>query len=211
MRKEVIGPCELCRGDCMKLMAQYPEKHFDLAIIDPPYGIGENWKKDTHSRFYKHDSLYKNERLTSPAYFVELFRVSRRQIIWGANYYSRLLPERNSWLIWDKQVGAKTKSRCELAWTSFNRPMDIVRLLWDGARTCCARYGKHPHEKPVDLYKWLLLHYARPHYKVLDTHLGSGSIAVACAGMGISLTASEINPDYFRDACGRVRAALALR
>jgi site-specific DNA-methyltransferase (adenine-specific) len=187
-------------------MARYPDRHFDLAIVDPPFGIGESWKKDRLSPFYRHDSSYKNTKAPDE-YFAELFRVSRQQIIWGANYYTHLLPERNSWLVWDKQVCAKTKSKCELAWTSFNRPMDIVRLLWDGFRACCDRHGKHPHEKPVDLYKWLLFHYARPHYKVLDTHLGSGSIAVACAGLGISLTASEINPGYFADACERVRAA----
>jgi site-specific DNA-methyltransferase (adenine-specific) len=145
----------------MRLMARYPDRHFDLAIVDPPFGIGESWKKDRASPFRTHSSSYKNTKVPG-GYFAELFRVSRQQIIWGANYYSHLLPERNSWLVWDKQVCTKTKSKCELAWTSFNRPMDIMRLLWDGFRVCCERHGKHPHEKPVDLYKWLLFHYARP-------------------------------------------------
>ncbi|MDR0835264.1 MAG: site-specific DNA-methyltransferase [Tannerella sp.] len=192
--------------DCIDLMARYSNNHFDLAIVDPPYGIGKTWKKDVKSVFYHHDTDYKNETAPDKNYFDELFRVSKRQIIFGANYYSHFLAERNSYIVWDK---IKTKraigSDCELAWTSFNKPMKIVHLAWDGFNTCCERYGKHPHEKPVLLYSWILLNYAKPGWKILDTHLGSGSLAIATQNMGFDLTACEINTKYFDDTMERIR------
>jgi site-specific DNA-methyltransferase (adenine-specific) len=189
----------------MNLMARYPDKHFDLAIVDPPYGIGENWTKDTDSKFYTHRSTYKNDKTPDKKYFNELFRVSDKQIIFGANYYTEYLPPRNSWIVWDKMRSACTfNSQCELAWTSFNIPVRIISLKWNGFDTCGPRHGKHPHEKPVALYKWLLSKYTRPGWKILDTHLGSGSIAIACEELGFDLTACEINEDYYKDAMERI-------
>jgi site-specific DNA-methyltransferase (adenine-specific) len=189
----------------MEMMARCPDKYFDLAIVDPPYGIGKTWTKNNHSPFYTHKSSYKNI-IPGKDYFDELFRVSDKQIIWGANYYTRYLPEKNSWIIWDKQRGAmKFNSDCELAWTSFNKVMRIARFQWDGFNVCCPRYGAHPHEKPVLLYKWLLQNYAQPGWKILDTHMGSGSIAIACIDLGFELTASEIDPDYYNSAMERIR------
>jgi site-specific DNA-methyltransferase (adenine-specific) len=207
MRREAIGSCEMTCEDCMELMARYPDKHFDLAIVDPPFGIGESWRKDPRSPFYAHTSSYKNSGKVSGDYFSELFRVAEHIIFWGANYYANQLEERNSWIVWDKAPlgGRLFNSDCELAWTSFNRNMKIVRLVWDGFNTCEPRYNKHPHEKPVMLYKWLLANYAKPGWKILDTHLGSGSHAIACHDMGFPLVACEIDEFYFDTAVERLR------
>ncbi len=207
MRKEVIGCVEMINADCMEIMKQYPDKHFDLAIVDPPYGIGENWKKDSKSSFYRHISTYKNKPVDK-IYFDEMFRVSGNQIIWGANYYTQFLEARNSWIVWDKTFGVDGRlfnSDCELAWTSFNKNMKIAKFVWDGFNTCSPRTGIHPHEKPVALYKWLLHKYAKPGWKILDTHAGSFSSAVAAYDMGFDYTGIEIDEDYFNMALERVR------
>lgn len=190
--------------DCMDLMARYPDKYFDLAIVDPPYGIGETWNKDVDSRFYRSKIDYKNLEAPGKAYFDELSRVSKRQIIFGANYFAHFLEERNSYIVWDKMKSRTVDSECELAWTSYNSPMRIARMKWDGFNVCCERYGRHPHEKPVLLYSWILLNYAKPGWHILDTHLGSGSIAVACHDAGFDLTACEINEQFFNDAMKRI-------
>ena len=208
MRKETVGNCELHLGDCMELMALYPDKHFDLAIVDPPYGIGQTWAKEISSSLYKHRSTYKNKSIPEKKYFDELFRISNKQIIWGGNYYTKFLPPTGAWIFWDKRRSEKTNyAQGELAWTSLNIPLRIISLRWNGIVTCEPRYGKHPHEKPVALYKWLLAKYAKPGDKILDTHFGSGSIAVACNELGFELTASETDKDYFEAACDRVREA----
>jgi site-specific DNA-methyltransferase (adenine-specific) len=191
--------------DCMSMMIRCPDKHFDLAIVDPPYGIGETWKHDAASPFYTHTSSYKNKSVDEN-YFNELFRVSKNQIIWGANYYTRFLTETNSWIIWDKgRHPNNPQSQCELAWTSLHKAMNIGRFLWDGFNVCCERYGKHPHEKPTKLYKWTLQNYAKPGWNILDTHLGSGSIALACEELGFDLTACEIDRDYYNAAMERIK------
>jgi site-specific DNA-methyltransferase (adenine-specific) len=207
MRREVIGGVELTCEDCMDLMKRYPDKYFDLAVVDPPYGIGQNWRKDPNSSFYRHNKSYKNEKIGAP-YFSELFRVSDFQIIWGANYYTNYLEERNSWIVWDKTTSNNHRlfnSDCELAWTSFNKNMKLAKFVWDGFVTCEPRYGNHPHEKPVALYKWLLSKYAKPGWKILDTHLGSGSHAIACLDLGFPLVACEIDGGYFNAAVERIR------
>jgi len=206
MNKKIIGNCELTCEDCMNLMARYPDKHFDLAIIDPPFGIGKTWKKDPRGSFHTHKLSYENKKVSGD-YFKELFRVSHNQIIFGANYYTRYLEERNSWIVWDKggENGRLFNSDCELAWTLLNIKMKIVRFIWDGWNTCEPRYKKHPHEKPIALYKNLLSNYAKPGWKILDTHLGSGSHAIACYDMGFYLTACEIDNDYFNDAVKRLQ------
>jgi site-specific DNA-methyltransferase (adenine-specific) len=190
----------------METMGRYPDKSFGLAIVDPPFGIGQNWKKDSHSRrFYTHRSTYKNNKIPDENYFNELFRVSDNQIIFEGNYYTEYLPPRNSWIVWDKIRSAKTKyAQCELAWTSFNIPVRIISLKWNGFDVCEPRYGKHPHEKPVSLYKWLLQEYAQPDWKILDTHMGSGSSIIACYDLGFDLVACEIDRNYYGDAMRRI-------
>jgi site-specific DNA-methyltransferase (adenine-specific) len=197
---------DITNEDCMNLMARYPDKHFDLAITDPPYGIGKVWKKDVLSTFYHHKGNHKNETAPGQDYFDELFRVSKKTIIWGANYFTRYLPPRNSWIVWDKCKNERgLDSACELAWTNFNIPLKKATFAWDGFNTCCERYGKHPHEKPVLLYSWILAGYAQPGWKILDTHLGSGSLAIACCDAEFGLTACEINKQYFDDATDRIK------
>lgn len=196
--------------DCLVGMREYPDKFFDLAIVDPPYGIGQDWKKST-SRKKKHfNSTYKNEYRPSPEYFKELFRVSMNQIIWGYNYYADLLPVTNKIIVWDKcsNFEKSRKSEGELAWTSISKyPLRIYQHEWDGARKG-PENGKtktiHPHQKPLGLYKWLLKNYAKPGDKILDTHVGSASSLIACEDMGFDYVGFELDADYFKAAQERI-------
>lgn len=190
---------EVYNMDCMEYMKSIPDMFFELAVVDPPYGIGENWRKDRSSRHYNHKSTYKNKEIPSEAYFCELFRISKNQIVWGGNYYTNYLPPRNSWIVWDKGRNFLTQhmSEGELAWTSFNVPLRVIQLTWNGFCTCCPRSGIHPHEKPVKLYAWILNNYAKPGDKILDTHLGSGSSRIAAYKLGFDFYATEIDSGYF--------------
>ena len=198
--------------DCMDLMHGYPNNYFDLAIVDPPYGIGQTWSKSRRERFFKHKSTYTNgpEQKPDRKYFDELMRVSKNQIIWGWNYYSHLLPEGNNIIVWDKDrnFDHTFMSEAELAWHSFTIPVRICRMVWDGGRKGSETGIKkvHPFQKPIGLYNWLLKNYAKPRDKILDTHLGSGSIAIACHYLGHDLTASEIDPEYYKAAMERIKS-----
>jgi site-specific DNA-methyltransferase (adenine-specific) len=185
--------------DCIEGMKQYPDKHFELAIVDPPYGININ--KMTQGvggkRSAKGDKKYKkgewDSKTPDAEYFKELFRVSKNQIIWGANYMTQYLPSSMGWIFWDK--GQRIcNSDGELAFSSFNRALRVVEynrveLLKEGTI--------HPTQKPIKLYKWLLQHYAKPGDKILDTHLGSGSSRIAAYDLGFDFTAFELDPEYF--------------
>ena len=185
--------------DNMEFMKNIPDKYYDLAIVDPEYGIGENWKKDKNSSFYKHNTTYKNKKTPSEKYFNQLFRVSKNQIIWGGNYYTEYLKPSNHWIVWDKDRDQKKQfnSEGELAWHSFRIPLRIVKLIWNGCCVCEKRYGFHPHEKPVALYKWLLKNYAKPGQTIFDSHVGSGSSRIACYEMGFDFEGCELDIDYF--------------
>jgi len=212
MKKKHIGNASLCLTDCMKLMAQYPDKHFDLAITDPPYGIGQDWKKRNKPTRFS-DTTYDNKQIPGRDYFQELFRVSKNQIIWGYNYFTEILGPTNYLIVWDK-MSSNNKvfhySKCEIAYTSFHVPANIYSISWDGYRMGKETGKKkiHPHQKPIELYKNLLTDYAKSGDLILDTHLGSGSIAVACNELGFELTAAEIDPDYYNAAVLRVKEAL---
>jgi site-specific DNA-methyltransferase (adenine-specific) len=199
----------------MLLMSRYPDNYFDLAIVDPPYGIniqkmnytqnkkGGIAKRNNYSSIGNWDS-----ETPTKEYFNELFRVSKNQIIWGGNYFE--LPLTKSWIIWDKKTEEKYSNDfadCEMAWNSFDKPAKIVRYLWSGMLQPDMKDKQiriHPTEKPYQLYKWLLDKYAKQGDKILDTHLGSGSIAIACHDYGFDLTACELDKEYFDKAMQRI-------
>lgn len=190
--------------DCMELMAQYSDKHFDLAIVDPPYGINFA-KTQTGKGWVVRESKEWDNETPSPEYFAELFRVSKNQIIWGANYYPQHLPPSMGWVFWDKGQRKFSLADGELAFTSFEK----VLRVFEYSRGAALAEGEriHPTQKPVALYSWLLSNYAKPGDTILDTHMGSGSIAIACHYAGHHLTACELDEEYFDAACERITNA----
>jgi len=187
----------------MELMARYPDKYFDLAIVDPPYGIGasEMTMGNGKNKKYKKGKIWDNET-PNQEYFEELFRVSKNQIIWGGNYFS--LPLTKSWIFWDKGINGDCDfADGELAWISFNKVLRIAPIRYKGFLGADTE-RIHPTQKPIKLYKWLLDKYAKQGDKILDTHLGSGSIAIACHDYGFDLTACELDKEYFDKAMQRI-------
>ena len=187
--------------DNMELMARYPDKYFDLAIVDPPYGIGEsdgrNRTRKKHNNVVKHIKKDWDSETPSAKYWEELVRVSKNQIVWGANYFTEYLPASMAWVFWEKKIGGDF-SDGELAYTSFNRALKMVSIWCETGGGAPKRI--HPTQKPVALYKWLLDKYAKQGDKILDTHLGSGSIAIACHDYGFELTACELDTEYYKAA-----------
>jgi site-specific DNA-methyltransferase (adenine-specific) len=191
--------------DNMELMARYPDKYFDLAIVDPPYGIDS--KISTTSGLNKGNKfaqLYNEKRWDKfrpeNKYFNELLRVSKNQIICGGNYFAEKLPVSRGWIVWDKQGEGVTSVNNELIWTSFDvsiKTFSRCHGLDKGFMAKGTNKVFHPTQKPVALYKWLLDKYAKPNDKILDTHLGSGSIAIACHDYGFELTACELDKEYY--------------
>ena len=197
--------------DCMEYMATLPDKAFELAIVDPPYGIdleGKNViknKSDGDKVFETSwDSFAPDEK-----YFNELKRVSKNQIIWGGNYFLDILGYCKAPIIWDKLNGDSLYADGEMAWTSQGLPrnLKIFRHQWCGAFKDSERGAVkiHPTQKPVALYKWLLSRYAKPGDRILDTHGGSGSICIACHDLGFDLTWMEKDADYYEAACKRYK------
>lgn len=195
-------------ADCVEGMKWYPDGYFDLAVVDPPFGIGPTWSKTPTDRFYHAGKNYdyQNERAPGRPYFRELMRVSKHQVIWGANYFTRFLPPTNAWLIWDKDRNADRTfmSQAELAWTSFKTVTRILRYRWDGAKKCEPCDKIHPHQKPVALYRWIFERFANAGDRILDTHVGSGSSLIACKQRGLEYVGFEIDPDYFAAASRRL-------
>ena len=198
--------------DNMLLMARYPDNYFDLAIVDPPYGISVNMnagrKKDTKSK-KRTIKKWDNETPTKE-YFNELFRVSKNQIIFGANHMiDKIQINSQGWIFWDKCVAAGCSfSDGELAWTSFNQALKKIIVPYSGF---IGMEGEkfHPTTKPIKLYKSILDKYAKQGDKILDTHLGSGSIAIACHDYGFDLTACELDKEYFDKAMQRINNHVA--
>ena len=194
--------------DCMdkdKGMPSYPDKHFELAIVDPPYGIEQTTGRETnHGRGKLKDRAFNQgekkfgvwDIRPSAYYFAELKRVSKNQIIWGGNYFE--LPPNRCMIVWDKCQPWENFSQVELAWTSFDSPALLYK--YDN------RYGGkiHPTQKPIALYKWLLTKYAKPGDKILDTHVGSASSIIACIDLGFDVTGFELDADYYKAATKRI-------
>jgi len=231
-----IGNATLHNMDCIEYMRGLPDKIFDLAIVDPPYGInapnismGQNknradgWVRGDSTavkikkgrlnsgggklkdRMLNTSSIGWDDAVPSPEYFDELFRVSKNQIIFGGNYFD--LPPTRCVVCWDKCQPWENFSQWEMAWTSFDKPAALFSYSNTGSANSETKI--HPTQKPIKLYEWLLNKYAKPGQKILDTHLGSGSNAIACNDMGFELSACEINKDYFDNACSRIERATA--
>lgn len=204
----------------MKLMARYPDGYFDLAIVDPPYGIGASTlfagdkRKSGKGAALKSKHIKKewDNEIPSLEYFNELCRVSKNQIIWGGNYFANMLPNSQGWIIWDKNNGTTKFADAELAYTSFDVATRIFKHTWNGMLQQDMKNKQqkiHPTEKPYQLYKFCLEKYAKPNDKILDTHLGSGSIAIACHDYGFELTAAELDKDYYNAAVKRIQNHVA--
>ena len=194
----------------MELMARYEDNYFDLAIVDPPYGIGVTKNK----RLNNNSSNDWDNEIPSAKYFAELKRVSKNQIIWGGNYFIEHLENTRCYLNWDKLNHSDTYADCEMAWTSFDKNAKIFKYMWDGNRygfpSAIQGVGKksirtHPTQKPIALYEWILDNYTNEDDKILDTHLGSGSIALACYNRNRNLTACEIDEKYYNASLKRLK------
>lgn len=200
--------------DCLEALKQMNDNQFDLGIVDPPYGIkaakrghigGSGNAKPTYFTPKNWD-----DRPPPREYFEHLKRVCKHVIIWGANHFIELIPNANSssWLVWDKQINGNFAD-CELAYTTHKKTVRKFVYMWNGFLQGCRDIYKetriHPTQKPVALYKWILDNYAKEGYTILDTHLGSGSIAIACSDMGFDLTAYEIDKEYYDLAMNRLR------
>jgi len=203
---------KITNEDNMFLMSRYPDNYFDLAIVDPPYGIDlanmnmgiGSTPKASKAKNRKWKSKDWDSAIPSDEYFKELFRVSKNQIIWGGNYFN--LGICNKFIIWDKEIPEGLSfSDCEYAWTSFSGANKIFR--YSAYLNKSEKF--HPTQKPPQLYKWLVDKYAKEGDKILDTHLGSGSIAIACHDYGFNLTACELDAEYYEKAKQRINNHVA--
>jgi site-specific DNA-methyltransferase (adenine-specific) len=191
------GSLDLRLANCMEVMKTFPDGHFDLAIVDPPYGIGQDV---CHTGTKRLKGPMWDKETPPQEYWNELFRVSRNQIVWGGNYFE--MPPRRGWIVWDKRPMPPSYATCELAWTSYDRNA----ATWSGktGNEVPVADRIHPTQKPVKLYAWLLANYAEKGQRILDTHMGSGSIAIAAHYAGVHLTACEIDPGYHAAAVARI-------
>jgi site-specific DNA-methyltransferase (adenine-specific) len=206
--------------DCMEGMKEFPDKYFDLAIVDPPYGgvtqggymtnqMGGGVAKNRNDY---HLSLWQCDR-PDKTYFDELMRVSKAQIIWGGNYYASLLPDSQCWIVWDKEKPEGVSfADCELAWTSFNLASRMFKFAWNGMIQGDMKhkeYKIHPTQKPVALYEWLLNRYAKDGDIILDTHVGSASSLIACRNTNHKYVGFELDKTYYKLAKKRLEQETA--
>ncbi len=211
-------------ADCMDIMRDIPDKYFELAIVDPPYGIGFDAENESMSCGMRVDGTQRKYNAWNGArpkgyikkewdskpdekYFSELYRVSKNQIIWGRNYF--YLKPHGGWIVWDKMVTMTTLSKCELAWCSCSNHIEIFHYLWAGFRKENPEPRIHPTQKPVALCRWLLQNYAKPGDKIIDTHSGSGSCAIACFLEHHDFLAIEKDPDYHVASVARLNEVIS--
>ena len=209
----------LYQCDNMELLRQTPDKYYDLAIVDPPYGIGESGSRNkSRSKLSKAKSYTafdgNDKNAPFPEYFKELIRVSKNQIIFGANHFIDKIPNPNSscWIVWDKQNGNTDFADSELAYTSFKSSVRNFQFKWQGMLQQDMKHKEiriHPTQKPVALYKWILDKYAKADDKILDTHLGSMSVAIACHDYSFELTGCELDEEYYHKGIKRVQTHVA--
>ena len=211
-----MAKIKVTNEDNMVLMKRYPDKYFDLAIVDPPYGIGADKKNNVNKKQTKKSAskskYYGSQEwdldIPSIEYFNELKRVSKKQIIWGVNYYPYANLFVGGRLFWDKGVTMPTYSKGELAYLSWLNSIDVVKIDWHGMIQYDMKNKEiriHPTQKPVKLYEWILRNYAKQGDLILDTHFGSGSIALACHNLNFDLVACELDTEYYNKALERLR------
>jgi len=208
MTPVIIGNATLYCGDCMDYMRGLDDKAFDLAIVDPPYGLNMAKERPRKDGRFAHNVPRKwDESIPDAAYFSELERVSKNQIIWGGNYFP--LPPTQGFIFWYKQNPVDNFSDGELAWTSFKRPAKCFPFRYYGSLAGASSAEKKIHisQKPVELYEWLLTNYCEGGQSVIDTHLGSGSSAIAANNLGFKFVGCELDADYFSAACQRIENA----
>ena len=187
--------------DCMEFMKGIPDKYYELAIVDPPYGIGVNKMTlgNGKNKIFRGNDDWDNKP-PSPEYFNELVRISKNQIIWGANHFTEEFHSNSPcWIFWDKGTGENDFADGEFAYTSFKGRARKIFISWVGANAKDKEYGRiHPTQKPVALYKWLLQNYAKPNDRIFDSHVGSGSSRIACYDMGFDFMGCELDEDYWK-------------
>lgn len=209
---ENLAPSVIYNMDCVEGMKHYPDNYFDLAVVDPPYGIGLDGQKLSVCKNPKHNRKVHTQKdwdseIPAMKYFTELFRVSKHQIIWGANYFvEHLNYGSKGWIVWFKGQQGLTMSDAELAYSNFDKPTRVatinrVELLKDGTI--------HPTQKPVKLYDWIFDRYAERGQKILDTHLGSGSSRISANKAGLDFTGFETDLDYFNDSEKRFKTFIS--
>lgn len=202
---------ELFNDDCMAVMANYPDKYFDLAVVDPPYGINASkgtWGSSCKAKVTNYGKKKWDKQTPKQDYFIELRRVSKNQIIWGANYFISKIPfDSSCWIVWDKINGGSDFADCEIAWTSFATAVRKFTFRWNGmlqGDMANKESRIHQTQKPIALYKWLLSKYAKDGDKILDTHGGSMSSVIACIDGDFDMVCSELDKDYFDAAVNRI-------
>ena len=197
---------EVYLEDCVTALKRYADNHFDLAIVDPPYGIGESNKQRKNApcsrwKSAKNDIPYQKKEwdnaIPTAEYWKQLFRVSKNQIVWGGNYMTEYLPPKMGWIFWDKKTGESDFSDGELAWTSFNKALRKFEWMWSGFKKQRPEERIHPTQKPIALYDFILLNYAESGQNILDTHLGSGSSRIAAYKGGFNFVGFEIDKEYY--------------
>lgn len=225
MRKPVkVGTAEIWNMNCMEYMHGLPDKAFELAIVDPPYFDGPN-RSGYYGKGYsnlgvqraKYYAECKSWTVPDERYFTELQRVSKNQIVWGANHFAGVFDSSSAcWIVWDKDNGASTFADAELAYTSFHTAVRVFKYMWNGMHQGSfdgdVRKNEtriHPTQKPVKLYEWLLTNYAKPGDRILDTHLGSMSSVIACLNLGFEIVGCELDADHFKTGVARVAQSQA--